>query len=127
MNPAVLDKSPFATLGIAPTHDLAAIKRAYFTALTKHPPHSDPDGFKRIRSAYEALGSRGEVASYLLRSAIDVEAELAILRRRHDAALARAGQASAASAADIARVARFTEGLARLTLEEASTLFASKK
>jgi hypothetical protein len=40
--------------------------------------------------------------------------------------LAKAGQASAESAANTARVARFTEGLARLQLEEALTLFASK-
>ena len=126
MNPGVLDNSPFAILGIAPTLDLATIKRAYFTALAKHPPHRDPDGFKRIRSAYEALGSRGEAASYVLRSAVDVEAELAILRGRHDAALARAGQASAASRADTARVARFTEGLARLDLEEALARFGPK-
>jgi curved DNA-binding protein CbpA len=126
MNAYELDTSPFGILGIAPTLDLAAIKRAYFAALTAHPPHSDPEGFKRIRSAYEALGSRGETASYLLRSAIDDQAELAILRQRHDAALARAGQANAASAADAARVARFTEGLARLNLEEALALFGSQ-
>ena len=127
MNPAdVLDKSPFSILGIAPTLDLAAIKRAYFTALTKHPPHSDPAGFKRIRVAYEALGSRGEAASHLLRSAIEVEAELVLLRERHDAALARARQASAANVTNAARVARLTEGLARLSLEEALALFASQ-
>ena len=126
MIPDAFDRSPFHILGIAPTLDLAAIKRAYFTALVKHPPHSDPEGFKRIRLAYEALGSRGEAASHLLRSAIDVEAELALLRERHDEALARAGQASVANAADAARVARFTDGLARLNLEEALVLFGSK-
>lgn len=126
MIPDVFDRSPFHILEVAPTLDLAAIKRAYFTALAKHPPHSDPEGFKRIRSAYEALGSRGEAASYLLRSAVDVEAELALLRERHDAALARAGQASVANAADSARVARLTDGLARLNLEEALVLFGSK-
>jgi hypothetical protein len=126
MIPNALDKSPFAILEIAPTLDLAAIKRAYFTALAKHPPHSDPDGFKRIRAAYEALGSRGDAASLVLRSAIDVEAELAILRGRHDAALAHAAQASVASAADTARVARFTEGLAHLNLEVALDLFGAK-
>jgi curved DNA-binding protein CbpA len=115
--------SPFAILGIAPTLDLRAIKRAYFAALAKHPPHSDPDGFKQIRSAYEALGSRGDAASLLLRSAIDVEFELSVLRERHDAALAGARQASAASAADSARVARFTEGLANLSFEEALDVF----
>ncbi len=127
MNPAdFVDESPFSVLGIAPTLDPAAIKRAYFTALTKHPPHSDPEGFKRIRVAYEALGSRGEAASYLLRSAINVEAELALLRERHDAALVRAGQASTAGAANAARVARLTEGLARLNLEETLALLGSK-
>ena len=126
MSPDASDTSPFGILGIAPTLDLAAIKRAYFTALAKHPPHSDPDGFKRIRAAYEALGSRGEAATHFLRSTVDVEAELAVLRERHDTALARAGQASATSAANTARVARFTEGLARLQLEEAINLFASR-
>lgn len=127
MNPAdVLHKDPFSILGIAPTLDLAAVKRAYFAALTKHPPHSDPAGFKRIRVAYEALGSRGEAASHLLRSAIDVEAELGLLRERHDAALTRARHASAADATNAARVARLTEGLARLGLEAALVLFGSR-
>lgn len=124
MSPAdFVDASPFGVLGIVPTLDPVAIKRAYFTALTQHPPHSDPEGFKRIRVAYEALRSRGEAAAHVLRSAIDVEAELAPLRERHDAALARAGQASAAGAADVARVTRLTEGLARLDLEAALALF----
>jgi hypothetical protein len=124
MNPAdFADENPFHVLGIVPTLDPVAIKRAYFTALTKHPPHSDPEGFKRIRVAYEALGSRGEAASHVLSSAIDIEAELATLRAHHDAALAGAGQASSASAADAARVTRLTEGLARLDLETALTLF----
>lgn len=116
------EKSPFGVLEIAPTLDMAAIKRAYFAALAKHPPHSDPEGFKRIRAAYEALGSRGEAASHLLRSAVDVDAELARSRARHDASLARVGQAQAASAAERARVVRFTEGIARLDLKQALAL-----
>jgi curved DNA-binding protein CbpA len=123
MKPPSLDKSPFAILGIAPTLDLGAIKRAYFAALTKHPPHSDPEGFKRIRSAYEALGSRGEAAAAVLRSAIDVESELSVLRGRHDVALASARQAGVARAADTARMARFTEGVAHLSFEEALAIF----
>ena len=120
------DRSPFALLGIAPTLDFAAIKRAYFAELIKHPPHSDPEGFKRIRSAYEALGSRGQVASYVLRSAVDVAAELARYRERHDASLARAGQAQSAAAAESARLAHFVEGITRLDLNQALTLFGSK-
>jgi hypothetical protein len=46
---------PFAELHLTPTLDLAAIKRAYFAALKRSPPHADPEGFKRIRAAYEDL------------------------------------------------------------------------
>jgi hypothetical protein len=123
MKPDPCDKSPFGILGIAPTLDLGAVKRAYFAALAKHPPHRDPEGFKRIRSAYEALGSRGAAASLVLRSAIDVEAELGVLRGRHDVALASARLAGTASAADGARIRQFTEGLARLSFEEALAAF----
>jgi curved DNA-binding protein CbpA len=125
MKEEIPDKSPFAVLGIAPTLDLGLIKRAYFAALAKHPPHNDPDGFKLIRGAYEALGSREEAANQLLRCAIDVEAELAVLRERHDVALGSAGQANAAEAADTARIARFTEGVARLSFEEALAAFGA--
>ena len=119
------DKSPFALLGIAPTLDVAAIKRAYFAALAKHPPHSDPDGFKRIRSAYEALASQGQAASHILHSAVDVAAELARYRARHDASLARADQARTAAAAEGDRIARFVDGIARLDLSQALALFGS--
>ncbi len=46
---------PFDVLGIAPTDDLSAVKRAYFSALKVHPPHSDPAGFRRLRAAYDTL------------------------------------------------------------------------
>jgi hypothetical protein len=35
--------------------DPAAVKRAYRRALADHPPDTDPDGFRRIREAYELL------------------------------------------------------------------------
>jgi curved DNA-binding protein CbpA len=127
MKEEIPDKSPFAILGISPTLDLGLIKRAYFTALAKHPPHSDPDGFKQIRVAYEALGSREEAADQVLRCAIDVEAELAVLCERHDAALASAGQANAADSAEAARIVRFTEGVARLSFEEALAAFGTRR
>lgn len=47
--------NPFTVLDVAPTLDVGAIKRAYFTALAKHPPHADAVGFRRIRDAYEVL------------------------------------------------------------------------
>lgn len=45
-----------AALGIdAAEVDAAAVKRAYRRALAEHPPDTDPDGFRRIRDAYELL------------------------------------------------------------------------
>ena len=58
-------ENPFAVLGIAATLDPAEVKRAYFTALPRHPPHADPQGFRRIRDAYEALQGEGLRAAHL--------------------------------------------------------------
>ena len=119
------DESPFAVLGIRPTLDLAAIKRAYFALLTKHPPHQDQEGFKRIRAAYEALGSFGEVAAFVLRHAPDPAVELPTYRERHDAALARAQEAAAAHAEKAGASTRFAEGLLRLDLDSLLARFGS--
>jgi curved DNA-binding protein CbpA len=119
------DDSPFATLGIKPTLDLAAIKRAYFALLTKHPPHQDQEGFKRIRGAYEALGNFGDVVSLVLRHAPDVTVLLASYRERHDAALAHAKQSAAAIAEKTGASTRFTQGILRLDLDGALALVAA--
>lgn len=118
-------ESPFAVLGIAPTLDLAAIKRAYFALLAKHPPHRDQEGFRRIRAAYEALGSFGEAAAFVLRHAPDPERELPAYRERHDAALASAREAAAAQMERAGASTRFAEGLLRLDLERLLARFAS--
>ena len=44
-------EDPFVILGIVPTDSLAKIKLAYFAALKLHPPQSDPEGFRRLRTA----------------------------------------------------------------------------
>ena len=52
-------------LGIAPTRDEAAIKRAYAQLLKKHRPDRDPDGFIRLREAYEtALAGGGQHGTF---------------------------------------------------------------
>ncbi len=43
------------TLGLEPTGDLDAIKRAYRARLRETPPERDPEGFQRLRAAYEAI------------------------------------------------------------------------
>lgn len=42
------------TLNIKPTHDQALIKKAYRILLKECHPEEDPEGFKRIREAYES-------------------------------------------------------------------------
>lgn len=45
-------------LGLAPTDDVRAIKRAYAACLKRCRPEDDPEGFARLRSAYEMLLAR---------------------------------------------------------------------
>lgn len=42
-------------LGIAPTENETAIRRAYMTELVKHHPEDDLEGFLRLREAYERV------------------------------------------------------------------------
>jgi curved DNA-binding protein CbpA len=68
---------PFTTLGIAPTLDLGTIKRGYFAALAARPPHRDPEAFRRVRAAYDALTSPEGRTLAFLRAPVDVPAEFA--------------------------------------------------
>ena len=47
--------NPYEVLGINDQADKAQIKRAYFRLLREHSPEKDPEGFARIREAYERL------------------------------------------------------------------------
>jgi len=68
---------PYRVLGIAPTLDQAVIKRAYFARLRTTPPHQDPDGFRRLRSAYEVLQQPAAARLAWLSTPPDVAQELA--------------------------------------------------
>ena len=55
-------------LGIAPTGDEAAIKKAYAARLREHRPDRDPAGFRRVRAAYEeALQQRTVISPVQLK------------------------------------------------------------
>jgi hypothetical protein len=49
-----ISDSIWATLGVAATRDVVAIKRAYAARLRVTRPEDDPEGFRRLRAAYEA-------------------------------------------------------------------------
>jgi hypothetical protein len=100
----------FAILGIAPTTDLTAVKRAYFSALKLHPPHADPEGFRRLRDAYEALSKPGALPSAVFAAGARVDDDLKALDAVWDAPLteARANRGADLDAAETrARFARW--------------------
>jgi curved DNA-binding protein CbpA len=47
--------NPWSVLGIAPTRELRDIKRAYAARLKQTHPEDDPEGFQRLRAAYEQV------------------------------------------------------------------------
>ncbi len=104
---------PFVVLGIAPTLDAAVVKKAYFGALAAHPPHRDPEGFARLRAAYEALSTPGALAAAYLASPLDLDAELVRYRQRFEAALARVREARRAEIDAAAEAERFAASLSR--------------
>jgi|GEM_PF-1665643 len=55
-------ENPYKVLGIDQGAGEAEIKQAYFTLVRKHSPERDPEGFKRIRAAYEKLRAGKERA-----------------------------------------------------------------
>ena len=79
------DDDPFRTLGIEPTLDRGAIKRAYFTALQRVPPQRDPAAFQRLRSAYESLRDRRGLWSAWVHAPLDADANLARWSERFSA------------------------------------------
>jgi DnaJ-class molecular chaperone len=46
---------PFAVLGVEETATDNAIREAYIAAIRLSPPDRDPEGFRRIREAYDHL------------------------------------------------------------------------
>lgn len=112
----------FEALGILPTANAAEIRRAYFAAVRRHPPHADPAAFRRIRDAYEALSSSGGRAAAFMLAPVDLAAELGALRRRFDAPLADAAAKSRSSGRGHDAVQRFVTEVPRRPWSEARHL-----
>ena len=46
---------PYQTLCVRLEADSATIREAYLAAIRRHPPESDPEGFRVINEAYESI------------------------------------------------------------------------
>jgi len=114
--PAASEQEPFSVLGIEPTLDASRVKRAYFEAVARTPPHRDAEAFRRVRTAYEALGRAGALEAAYLAAAIDVPRELAPLRERLAPALGQARERAAGQREREQRVAAFVDAASSSTL-----------
>lgn len=122
-SPAV---SPFAVLGIAPTLDPGALKRGYFAALHRHPPHLDPTGFRRIREAYEKLSRSDELTEAYMSSPLDVGPALSELDATIGQDIALAGERSRLREQGAVEKTAALDALSRLGLADALKIFAAR-
>lgn len=56
--------NPYEVLEIDDGADAGEVRHAYLEAVRRHPPDRDPEGFQRVREAYETLrdpGKRSEI------------------------------------------------------------------
>jgi len=110
--------SPYTVLEIAPTLDLAAIKRGYFAALAKSPPHADPGGFRRLREAYEQLTDASSRTLAFLRAPIDDAGELTSFESRWGERIARESAAALSARQTARNVDRFIKHISSLSLDQ---------
>jgi curved DNA-binding protein CbpA len=117
---------PFAVVGLAPTLDPRAVKRAYYAALQRHSPHSDPEGFQRLRGAYEALLAPGGLQTAFLASPPDMDQELERLEARFGDQIAHARSARQGELSVAARARRFREFVSWTSWPEISRLISEE-
>jgi hypothetical protein len=118
-------EDPFSVLGIAPTLEVAAVKRAYFAALARHPPHRDREGFQRLRAAYEALMAPEGLAAAYAASPPDLVTELARYRARFDALLTQAAARPREVEGSATRAAQCVEQLSRMSWSQTLAALSS--
>jgi curved DNA-binding protein CbpA len=121
----VSDSDPFVVLGIAPTDDLGTIKRAYFAALKRSPPHADPLGFRSARTAYETLSDPRKRALAVLRAPLppsELEQARACFQETWGTRIERARESSAREKRAQAAAKHFVERLGDLSFAEACAL-----
>jgi hypothetical protein len=110
-------ENPFAVLELEPTTDINAVKRAYFAALRRHPPHVDAAAFQRVRAAYEALSKPAPCLTHFFSSPINATALLAASEARYAAAFTQAAQSASTEDPEVLR-AEFVRRFSTSTLAE---------
>lgn len=83
MNKLPTLENPYAVLGIKRDAGEAEIKQAYFAKVREHSPEHDPEGFKRIRAAYDKIRSaktRAETDLFLVESPTLADVQSQFLR-----------------------------------------------
>jgi hypothetical protein len=120
---AATGDGPFRVLGIAPTLDPLIVKRGYFAALTRHPPHVDAEGFRRLRQAYEKLSRPDALTAVFMSSPLDVAPALAELDATIGQEIARTAERDRLREQGDAAQAALLEALSRLALPEALRMF----
>ncbi len=109
--------NPFDVLGIGATFDLQVIKRAYFAAIAKTPPHVDPAKFRQTRDAYELLLSDETRVLAFLRVPVKAE-EMSAFDAKWAERITAAQAASRPTTDSPEAVRRFIERLSRVELDE---------
>jgi predicted nucleic acid-binding Zn ribbon protein len=115
----MMHEHPFEILGIAPTLDARAIKRAYFARLAQTPPHIDPQGFRRLRAAYELLQQPQSLRVAWLSAPLETGRALAAWEQQHGHRLAAATAESTEQTNSRVVVDEFIRWLTRLRFDEA--------
>lgn len=110
---------PFAVLEIEATRDLGVVKRAYFSLLPKHPPETDPLGFRRLRDAYEQLSSPRSLAAAYLSAPVDLAALERAYAGRFDARIAELARLADAQQTTGAAEQQFIDRFSSQSWEEA--------
>lgn len=121
---AEADEDPFAVLGLGPTSVVGEVKRAYFSALQRHPPHADPEGFRRIRGAYERLMKPGALATLAWTSSFDADAARRGLEASLLPRLATARAQGSRSEASLLLRRHFGRSIASVSWAELTAAFA---
>lgn len=111
-------ESPFAVLGIQPTLEAEVVRRAYFMAVARCPPHGDPIAFRRVRGAYERLSSPAGRAAACVEDPPGRRSRAEALRARFDAALEAARREQRARSEASEAAARFVEWMSSMGWSE---------